>query len=189
MLPNTIEMLKEFVRRKKPFVKFMLKIYYCLEFTRNHPDTIEEIGIAWWIDKRHFIANTVVLSNFLNLRPNSLNTDFRQHHFEIEKDFSTRELHSIYPNLEAVRFWKLHFTSQYLFCSESSIENISKIPCHNKKIKTASKKKITNTSQKQEERKANLYTNFEIENSFLSNLEFYNSDSSNSQGQDLEYFI
>lgn len=55
---------------------FLLKVHLALQYSSNHPDEINEIGI-YWIDKNGVMCtNSQVLGNFIGLKPNSINKNF-----------------------------------------------------------------------------------------------------------------
>ena len=67
----------------KARVRFVTKIFRALSYTREHPDEISQVGAAWCSDGVHFVSNSAILAQFLNLKPNSINTNFRDHGFVI----------------------------------------------------------------------------------------------------------
>ena len=67
----------------KARVRFVTKIFRALSYTREHPEEISQVGAAWCADGVHFVSNSTILAQFLNLKPNSINTNFRDHGFVI----------------------------------------------------------------------------------------------------------
>lgn len=68
---------------KKVRLRFVTKIFRALKYTREHPEHINIVGAAWCANGEHFVANSSILGAFLNLKPNSINTNFRDHGFQI----------------------------------------------------------------------------------------------------------
>ena len=64
-------------------IKFASKILATLKFVENHESYTGTIGICWCQDGRHFLCNSKILGNFLSLKSNSINTNFREHGFTI----------------------------------------------------------------------------------------------------------
>lgn len=64
-------------------IKFAAKILATLTFVEKHQNTAGTVGVSWCKDGRHFICNAKILGNFLALKSNSINTNFREHGFRI----------------------------------------------------------------------------------------------------------
>ena len=126
-----LENLREQVAKNSKFggsQKFSLKVWYCLHFTQQFPEYVNIIGIVWRKDNNHFLVNSDIFGSFLNLKPNSINTNFRDHGFVIVP-LSSRLISEEFPNLGKSRNWKQRVNVISSFCSTTDISIIAKIPC------------------------------------------------------------
>lgn len=135
--PETLEDLRSYVNRddNKGRMKFMVKILIIMKYTLNHPETIEETGAAWCSDKIHFIVNSNKLANFMNLRPNSINTNFRDHGFIIVSSLAS-DLGKDFPGIALTRHWKKRYISNPPFTANTTITEAEAIPCIQVRIDT-----------------------------------------------------
>jgi hypothetical protein len=78
--------LKSLVNKSTgPGLTFAVKIYRILEFVKHHPDACEITGLIWTKLPAIFLVNNQLLTVFLGIKCNSINTNFREHGFEIVK--------------------------------------------------------------------------------------------------------
>jgi hypothetical protein len=80
---GTLEDLRRAVVPDDGRVKFMLKVLHVLNYSRSHPLALLTLGAGWCPDGIHFVVNSTILGEFLALRSNTINTNFRDHGFEI----------------------------------------------------------------------------------------------------------
>jgi hypothetical protein len=66
----------------RPKLTFIVKLHKILTFTSQSPATICSIGLTWTSDNESIVSNSKILGQFLNLRANSVNTNFREHGFQ-----------------------------------------------------------------------------------------------------------
>jgi hypothetical protein len=80
-----IEGLKALVGRSehKMRIKFSVKLLHVLNYTSQNRELIPETGAVWCADGIHFLVHSKILGNFLGLKSNTINTNFRDHGFKI----------------------------------------------------------------------------------------------------------
>ena len=108
--------------------KFCVRILQLLQETLKDRKKITEYGIGWCDDGKHFICNTQILGQYLKLKANSINTNFRAHCFQI-KNTTPEEIKKSFGNLPELKNWKLRLNVKHPFnsaCTENDVENI---PC------------------------------------------------------------
>lgn len=123
--PETLEQLKAIVCSKSR-MKFVTKVLYCLNFVKamnNDNEIIKLIGCSWCSDNMHFITNSMVLGDFLNLKSNSINTNFREHGFQV---ITNTDIQKEFPTLQ-VRQWKKRVCMNGTFNSRSTPEDADNI--------------------------------------------------------------
>ncbi|OHT08134.1 hypothetical protein TRFO_23507 [Tritrichomonas foetus] len=111
--------------------KFCVKILQLLRITLNDEKKIPEIGLAWCDDGFHFICNSQILGKYLNLKANSINTNFRAHSFQIG-NATADDIKKTFGNLPDYRNWKMRHNINYAFNSSSSDNDAENIPCTEK---------------------------------------------------------
>lgn len=84
-------------------MKFVSKLLLCLRYVDNHLGDAGAIGVIWCQDGVHFLCNSKILGSFLELKSNSINTNFREHGFQICPYTSAQSSVSILPD---VQHWK-----------------------------------------------------------------------------------
>lgn len=124
---TTPEQLKKFLKDNDR-IKFSTKVFYVLQFVKNHPEFSNECGASWCSDGTHFISNSSLLGNILSIKPNTINTNFRSHAFNIIHS-KALELSPEFPNLPDIKNWKKRINPKYNFTQQSFIEDINLIPC------------------------------------------------------------
>ncbi|KAH0792756.1 hypothetical protein GPJ56_003379 [Histomonas meleagridis] len=127
--PETIDDLQFFVSRLNTSarVRFVVKILAILHFTKDHPEYISKVGGAWMGDGRHFIINSKIVGEFLDLRANSINTNFRDHGFIILTS-ETDKIRKQFPNLTDVHHWKMRMHPTEDFTSDSTLQSANELP-------------------------------------------------------------
>ena len=114
--------LKEF--NKKNSTKFAEKIFHSLQFVSTDVLNANLIGLIWCPNQTDFYCNPFILSQFLLLKPNSINTNFRNSGFTLI-DTSLTELSKNYSFLKDERRWKRRRYCLGEFNSSSSSKSIS----------------------------------------------------------------
>lgn len=99
-----------------------------LQFVARKPEYLNVCGAAWCSDGKHFISNSTILGKTLNIKPNTINTNFRSHFFKIIPSKSP-DLTKEFPDITDMRNWKKRVNEMYGFNSSSYIEDINLIPC------------------------------------------------------------
>lgn len=137
---QTVAELKQFVKKQggtsdenQGQKRFVLRIFYVLKYVKKHPESFNEIGACWCKDNSHFVANSQKLANFLDLKANSVNTNFRDHGFKIIPN-NTPELRKEFPSISETRHWKIRYSNYHSFNSESSSKEIENIKTVKQKI-------------------------------------------------------
>jgi hypothetical protein len=74
---------------------FMVKILCALRFVQEDPSSVGAIGIFWTSDQHSCVSNSKTLGEFLKVKANSINTDFRQHGFNDAERLTPDELRAI----------------------------------------------------------------------------------------------
>lgn len=121
-IPSSKEELKNIVCSNSR-IKFVSKILHCLRFTMQNPAFVEEIGCSWCPDGVSFIINAGILGEFLQLKPNSINTNFREHGFQLQK---SENIKNEFPNLTKGK-WKKRIATTGSFNRNSSISDADSI--------------------------------------------------------------
>lgn len=109
-------------------IKFCVRILQLLNETLLDNTKIKNIGLAWCEDGFHFICNSQILGNYINLKANSINTNFRAHSFQIE-NFNIVEIQKKFGNLPDIKNWKMRRNTSFEFTTESFEFEVGKIPC------------------------------------------------------------
>lgn len=125
-----VQTLKDYLNKEHQGsrIKFATKVFHVLNFTKEHPDSINCCGAAWCSNGLHFICNATIMANFLNLRSNSINTNFRDHGFRIDHSNLSQIKHE-FPHLVNIRNWKMRSNNMFAFKLGLNVEDIEKIPC------------------------------------------------------------
>lgn len=125
---QTVDELKQFINCEESQCRivFVLKIFYILQFVKKHPIEMERIGASWCKDNFHFVANSNKLAEFLELKSNSINTNFRAHGFKIIS-CNMPELKKEFPDIKETRHWKIRYSNCSSFRSSSKGEDVKNI--------------------------------------------------------------
>lgn len=116
-------------------LKFCVKILRLLQETLKDEKKIPDIGLAWCEDGTHFVCNSQILGSYLNLKSNSINTNFRAHSFQIE-NISFEDLQKMFGSLPDLKNWKMRRIVNYSFNYKSTESDAEKIPCSDKTSRT-----------------------------------------------------
>ncbi|OHT06052.1 hypothetical protein TRFO_05698 [Tritrichomonas foetus] len=106
--------------------KFVVKVFICLQFVEKNPEFLEKIGTKWCTDGCHFVTNSIILGKFLNLKSNSVNTNFREYGFPILPSH-TDSFQNEFSDIVNTRHWKIRYEQSYSFSRNLDISNILKI--------------------------------------------------------------
>ena len=142
-----VQNLKDYLNKEHQGsrIKFATKVFHVLNFTKEHPESINICGAAWCNDGTHFICNATIMANFLNLRSNSINTNFRDHGFRIDHSNLNQIKHD-FPHLINIRNWKMRSNTMFAFKFSLNVEEIEKIPCTSARPSFIDPEKVTNYS-------------------------------------------
>ena len=110
-------------------IKFAVKILRCLQYTNLHPESLPIIGATWYLDGTTFTSNSQILGDFLKIKPNTINTNFRWHGFK-KVEAAISDITRKFPNIPDARNWKVRRSSNYTFNSSSTDDDAKKIPCY-----------------------------------------------------------
>ncbi|OHT00621.1 hypothetical protein TRFO_32686 [Tritrichomonas foetus] len=108
--------------------RFCKKILQLLNTTKKNPAIIPKVGLAWCLDGCHFICNSSILSKYLNIKSNSINTNFREHCFQIATGTTIENITREFGFLPDSRNWKKRRNPKYSFNINTSEEEAEKIP-------------------------------------------------------------
>lgn len=103
-------------------IKFAVKVWKTLQFVREHPECAGMCGAMWLGDGPKFMTNAAILGSFLDIKPNSVNTNFRLLGFEIEH---SKVSGGSLPNAKK---WKVRVLKGHSFTANSEVAEIEKIP-------------------------------------------------------------
>lgn len=133
---NSVKNLETYLRENPQRIKFPTKIYLVLNFTKKFPNAVNQCGAAWCDDNIHFISNATILGQLLHLKPNSINTNFRDHNFQINANTITHIPKRI-PQLVSPNNWKIrsHIAGGFTAMSTyEDIENLQKSNISSEKV-------------------------------------------------------
>ncbi|OHT07357.1 hypothetical protein TRFO_24436 [Tritrichomonas foetus] len=140
------------IEKPNPNLKFCRKLWFALKKTQENPALIPIIGLAWAFHGRSFIANSEILGNYLNLKSNSINTNFRQHYFGsialTDKEFE-RDYPAILPNKKS---WRKRPNSRCEFTIHTTEEQADKIPIKKKIHQSRSNRSRSNQKRKEKKK-------------------------------------
>jgi hypothetical protein len=111
--------------RAKP--KFCVKLIRVLRYTASHPGEVGAIGCGWHKDRIHFICNSQILGNFLKLKPNSINTNLRDHGFVIDS-VQISDLIPEFGSLPDAKNWKVRHNNACIWNTEITDNDADRIP-------------------------------------------------------------
>lgn len=142
-----VQNLKEYLNKEHQGsrIKFATKVFHVLNFTKEHPESINICGAAWCNDGAHFICNANIMAGFLNLRSNSINTNFRDHGFRIDHSSLSQVKHD-FPHLMNIKNWKMRSNTIFAFKYNLNVEEIEKIPCTSARPSYVDPEKMTSFS-------------------------------------------
>lgn len=109
-------------------LKFAAKLFIILDFTNHNPLLVNITGTTWLKDGVRFITNSQIFGQFINLRPNSVNANFRSHFFKI-LHCSSAQIRKEALSLSDPTNYKIRSNLTYHFTISSTMEQINSIPC------------------------------------------------------------
>ncbi|KAH0794182.1 hypothetical protein GPJ56_001785 [Histomonas meleagridis] len=112
--------------------KFVVKVLQTLMKSQSCPQDISKIGICWFPDGVYFLCNAKILAEYLLLKPNSINTNFREHGFAIV-DCPIDEIISTFGALPDVKNWKKRWNPKGQFNRNTTIKEAESIKCVERK--------------------------------------------------------
>lgn len=116
-------------------LKFAEKLFIVLNFTKQNPHLIRITGACWLDDGTRFITNSQIFGNLINLKPNSVNANFRMHSFTIiETPLASIVKH--FPLIINPKNFKLRANLKYHFSVSSTHQEVLSIPCDSPHIVT-----------------------------------------------------
>ncbi|KAK8887872.1 hypothetical protein M9Y10_038931 [Tritrichomonas musculus] len=127
---QTVEELRQYVN-KDPIgskLKFAAKLFIILDFTNQNPLSVNVTGTTWLSDGIRFITNSQIFGQFINLRPNSVNANFRSHFFKILHGSSSQIRKEVLTLNDPINY-KIRTNMTYHFTISSTMEQINSIPC------------------------------------------------------------
>jgi hypothetical protein len=89
---HEIQDLQRELSDTRPKLPFMVKVLRALHFEKDHPDSANVIGTFWTDDTGSFVTNAKILSEFLQVKPNSINANFREHGFTTPQSVDFEQL-------------------------------------------------------------------------------------------------
>ncbi|EAY20472.1 hypothetical protein TVAG_110850 [Trichomonas vaginalis G3] len=127
---NTSAELKEFLNssQNERRMKFAVRVFYVLQWTTSHPEAVQDTGAIWCKNGYYFICNSTLIGEFLNIRPNTINTNFRSHLFTIELS-QPQLLLAEFPMIKDTRNWRKRVNHSFPFHSGCTELDIIRIPC------------------------------------------------------------
>jgi hypothetical protein len=102
-MEDKIEVLRTRLFRTRPTVPLIVKILRVLNFEKDHPGFTNNLGAFWSGDDGSFISHAQILSQFLGVKGNSINTNFRQHGFTAPKLVTLEQLRQLRPSSQGFR--------------------------------------------------------------------------------------
>lgn len=107
-------------------MRFAVKLINLLRFQKKHPKSIYQIGIGWCPDGKSFISNSKILGNYLNIRANSVNTNFRINMFQIV-DCAVNEFVSTFGNIPDISSWNKRIHPSFPWSVNTTPDDAAKI--------------------------------------------------------------
>ena len=125
---QTTEELKTFVSHNyfSGRTLYVVRVFYCLQYVKKHPEAMEEVGTSWCENGNYFISNSKKLGDFLSLKSNTINTNFRDHGFKIVGD-NAELVKNHFSNLSDRAHWKIRFHELCKFNCDSNIDEVKNI--------------------------------------------------------------
>ena len=126
--PDTIEELHSLVSKdctNSSRIKFLPKILLILQYTKKHPEDIIRVGGGWLSDGNYFITNSGIIAEFLGLKANSINTNFRDHGFNLVSFTDKEKIRKEFPSLTNIKFWKVRKYKTDEFNQNSTVDDVN----------------------------------------------------------------
>ena len=129
---KTADDLKNYMTKDKygSKLKFAVKLFLTLNFTSHNQDMINQTGACWLSDGVRFMANSQIFADFINLKSNSVNANFRMHFFKIHNSSHFDALKE-FPWIKDSKNYKIRSNTNYAFSVTSTLNYINTIPCDN----------------------------------------------------------
>jgi hypothetical protein len=103
-MTSAIEEFQKQLRETRPKLPFMVKLLRVLNFILVNPNYVLKVGAFWLPDRQSFVINSKKLAAFLDIHPNSINTNFRQHGFTDPISIHPNQLARLHEGLHEVHF-------------------------------------------------------------------------------------
>ena len=123
---GTAEELREFLQTNVKL--FTARVFIILQWTWKHREASEQTGIYWENNGTDFTSNSQILGDFLKIKSNSVNTNFRTHGFKIIETITTK----IYNK----KNWVTRHHPHYQFSQLSTISQVQMIPTKIQQVKS-----------------------------------------------------
>lgn len=119
---HEFEELKAEVFGPRGMKSMMYQLHKMLKFVVDYPEYKDDVGLLWH-DHNTFLINTRVFSIFTKRKPNSVNRNFRDHQFMVQKSsHSVLRRHGITDN---PRCWMLRWNMDFnIKTGEEDLKNI-----------------------------------------------------------------
>ena len=129
---ESIGTLMKLVKDQVHKLLFCDKLFMCLSFVEKHPEYYDKVGLFWCRDDRSFACQSKILGAFLNIKPNTINTNLRSHGFKLES-FSSDDLPIGINGQPEPRCWKKHRNDSYPFYRKMDPKLARQIRCFDNK--------------------------------------------------------
>lgn len=123
---DTVEALKEYLCGTVR-LKFSVKVLMVLNFSEKHKDCVPVTGAVWCEDGCHFLVNTKIMASLLDLKANSINTNFREHGFKIISNVLEKDTEGL-PPLPDLNNWKVRQNTAATFTRNSTRKDAENVP-------------------------------------------------------------
>ena len=131
---TSCEELREYVigDQSKGRIKFSVKVLHVLKHCLENPHLVPKLGVSWCPDGTSFVCNSKIIGSFLNLRSNSINTNFRAHGFQIIETPVT-DVISWFGNLPDINNWKRRKNVLFKWTTQTTPEEADNVRSQEKK--------------------------------------------------------
>ncbi|OHT10169.1 hypothetical protein TRFO_20635 [Tritrichomonas foetus] len=109
-------------------MKFTVKVLHVLQFVKMFPQYRNTCGATWRSDNKHFLCHSTILANFLSIKANTINANFRSHGFKIIP-MNSIDIMKEFPDLVDPRNWKMRTNFKFDFTPTSTVNEVNLIPC------------------------------------------------------------
>ena len=108
----------------KAKTKFCVKLCRALKLVLENPDDAAIIGLRWCPDNVHFFCNARIFADFLGIKLNTINSNFRVHGFSIDTS-SPYDPGMILPDPKS---WKVRWNPRETWNSNTTEQEAERIP-------------------------------------------------------------